>query len=143
MPKHVGKCLHARLREMCGGDEPPPLKLRDELATGESVCLTLFVVSVSVIFQGSIASCDWPFPFLEENTAAGKADPQTQIERLQSKTLPVRASALRSRERHENRGWKSWVQCQTLISRLRSSSDSGSRSDSHRDKKVAGDEIGE
>jgi hypothetical protein len=50
---------------------------------------------------------------------------------------------LRSHERHENRGWKSWVQNQTLISRRRTSSDSRARSDSHRDKKVTGEEIGE
>ena len=28
--KRVSKCLHARLREMCSGDEPFPLKLWDE-----------------------------------------------------------------------------------------------------------------
>src|SRR5207244_10798773 len=50
---------------------------------------------------------------------------------------------LRSRERHANRGWKSWVQSQILISRRRISSDSRARSDSHRDKKVTGEEIGE
>jgi len=50
---------------------------------------------------------------------------------------------LRSRERHANRGWKSCVQSQTLISRRPTSSDSRARSDSHRDKKVTGEEIGE